>query len=74
MPSIEKGKNWCRKRIKDPKKFDKKSFRVKSNKKTKVVIGCPKGKYDSASNTCKVGTRVQSIMKKKNKDGTCPKF
>lgn len=75
MPGIEVQKNTCRKRQKDPKKFDKRSFRTKKvSEKTSLVVGCPQGKYDSKKKKCKVGTQVQSVIKKKNKDGTCPSF
>lgn len=64
MP-IEITKNYIRKRQANPKDFDKRSFRIKTiNKKTKLVIACPKGKYNNKSNKCKVGTKVQSILTK----------
>lgn len=50
----------CRKE--SPKKFDKRSFRVKKSGKAKIVIGCPKGKFDPKKKRCKVGTRIQKIM------------
>jgi hypothetical protein len=50
----------------NPKKFDKRSFRVKEiDEDTKLVIGCPKGKYSPKKKKCKVGTKVQSILRKK---------
>jgi len=66
-------KTTCRKRVADPKKFDKRSFRTKKvSKRTSIVIGCPRRKFKKGR--CSVGTKAQSIIKKKNKDGTCPKF
>ena len=73
MP-IDITKNECRKRQTNPNKFDKRSFRSKKvSKRTRIIIGCPRGKYNQKTKKCKVGTKIQSIIKKKNKDGTCPK-
>jgi hypothetical protein len=59
-------KNYIRKRQANPKKFDKRSFRIKQiDSKTNLVIGCPKGKYNSKTQKCRVGTRVQSVLKKR---------
>lgn len=52
-------------RIEPPEKFDPRSFRTKEVKKgTKIVVGCPKGKYDPMTESCAVGTRIQKIMRK----------
>ena len=49
-----------------PKKFDPRSFRVIDIKPgVKATIGCPKGKWDDKKNRCKVGTRIQKLMKLK---------
>jgi len=76
MP-IEKTKTTCRKRIVDPKKFDKRSFRTKDVGRkgfTKIIVACPKGEYNARKKRCSVGMKTQSIIKKKNKDGSCPRF
>lgn len=73
MPRIDVTKNYIRKRQEDPKKFDKRSFRTKTpckNKKkckVKIVLGCPKGKYNSKSKKCKVPLKVQTILEKREK-------
>lgn len=57
---------YKRYRVKSPKAFDPRSFRIKEvDEKTKLVIGCPKGKYSPTRGKCKVGTRVQAVLKKK---------
>ena len=59
---------YKRKRIKSPTKFDKRSFRIVDVGRPehhKIIIGCPKGKYDSKKRMCKVGTQVQAILEKK---------
>lgn len=66
-------KTECRKRVKSPKKFDKKSFRSKRvSKRTRLIVACPKGKFKKGR--CSVGMQLQSIIKKKKKDGSCPVF
>lgn len=61
-------KKFKRTTVRDKKYFDKDSFRTIDPgrpKKTMLVIGCPKGKYDKKKNMCKVGTRVQAILEEK---------
>jgi hypothetical protein len=46
--------------------FDKDSFRTKEIKPgVKIVIGCPKGEYDKSKSVCKVGMKLQKILRKK---------
>jgi len=48
-----------------PKKFDPRSFRIKEvDEDIKLVIGCPKGKWSPKIKRCKVGTKVQSVLKR----------
>lgn len=66
MPRIDITKNFCRKRIRSPKQFDRRSFRVvKPNKNTFITTACPKGKYNPKTKRCKVGLKTQSIAKRK---------
>ncbi|KKL12735.1 hypothetical protein LCGC14_2532780, partial [marine sediment metagenome] len=52
--------NFFRCRKASPAKFDKRSLRtLKKAKGVRLIIGCPKGKYDSKKRRCKVGTRLQ---------------
>ena len=63
---------FCRERQFSPSVCDPRSFRTKPvSKKTKLVVCCPKGKFDRKTKRCKVGTKTQSILKKKVK-GKCP--
>ncbi len=58
-------KKYLRVRVKNPKKFDRRSFRIKDVGRkgfTKIIIGCPKGKYDAKKKKCKVGTKTQAIL------------
>ena len=72
---IHKTKSYCRKRLKDPKQFDKRSFRTKTvSKRTKLIIACPRGEYDVRRKRCNVGTQTQAIIKRKLKSGLCPQF
>jgi hypothetical protein len=62
---------YCHERVEDPKKFDKRSFRTVQSGKHKIVIGCPKGSYDSKTKTCRIGTRIQKIEHPAG-EGKCP--
>ncbi len=55
--------------VKKPSKdFDKRSFRtIKKDKGVRIIIGCPKGKWDDKKKRCKVGTRVQKILYPKSR-------
>lgn len=71
---IDITKNFCRKRIVSPKKFDKRSFRtIKPDKNTRITVACPKSKYNLRTKRCKVSLKTQSIAKRKI-NGRCPVF
>lgn len=56
---------FLRQRVTSPKKFDPRSLRTKDIGRpegTKIIVGCPKGKFDPKKKRCKVGTKVQSIL------------
>jgi hypothetical protein len=64
MP-IEYTKRYKRIRVKSPKKFDRRSFRTKDVGRkgfTKIIVACPKGKYNARKKVCKVGTQTQAIL------------
>lgn len=66
MPFERKG-NFVRQRIKDPADFDSRSLRTivredEEGDTHKIVVGCPKGKYDAKSGRCEVGTQAQAIL------------
>lgn len=68
MPGTHLTKNYKRTRIQDPKKFDKRSMRtvdVGRPEHHKIIIGCPRRKYNSKTKRCKVGTQVQAIIEKR---------
>jgi hypothetical protein len=55
------------KRLAPPRRFDKRSFRVKTlSRRKKLVVACPKGKWSPKSRWCKVGMRAQAVLTKKN--------
>ena len=65
MCPVDITKDFVRIRQKEPSLFDKKSFRtVDVGKKgfTKVIVACPKRKFDVKKKRCKVGLQVQSIL------------
>lgn len=58
-------KRYKRIRVKSPNYFDKRSLRTKDVGRrgyTKIIVGCPKGKYDARRKKCKVGTKTQTIL------------
>ncbi len=63
MPRRDVTKNFIRKRQFSPKKCARGSFRMKEiGGGKKLVICCPKGKWNRRRQRCKVGTRAQSIL------------
>lgn len=53
-------------RIAPKEDFDPRSFRTKEIKPgVKIIVGCPKGEFDAKKKLCKVGTKLQKIMRKK---------
>lgn len=63
MPGCEVRGEFIHCQAASPKKFDKRSFRVKTVKKNlKLVVGCPKGQYSPRKKQCKVGMRMQKAM------------
>lgn len=64
---------FCSFRVRDPKKFDKKSFRTKPRgKNVRITTACPKGKYNRRTEKCRVGVQLQTILKRKVR-GKCPR-
>ena len=52
-------------KIQDKKKFDKRSFRTVmpgDSDEVRVVIACPKGKWNAKNSKCTVSTQAQHIM------------
>lgn len=56
-----------------PGRFDRRSFRTVRSGRHRVVVGCPKGKWDAGRRRCRVGMRAQSILHPKgNPSGLRP--
>lgn len=65
MPKGGEGK-YNHEIINNKNMFDPRSFRVITLKEgVKATIGCPKGKWSPGKNKCKVGTKIQKIMRLK---------
>jgi len=56
--------NYCRERLKDPRKFDKASFRFKRTprKGYGLIFACPKGKWNSRLKKCRVKMQLQAKL------------
>lgn len=63
MPRRDVTKHFVRNRQFAPKLCAKGSFRMIKRGKLRLVICCPKGKWNKRTARCKVGTRAQSILK-----------
>lgn len=65
---VEPVKGYRRKRQKSPRSCAPGSFRTMTvNHDTKMVVCCPRGKYNKRSKRCKVGLIVQTKLKRRGK-------
>jgi hypothetical protein len=53
---------FCAEHINDANKYNKKSFRTKISGEHRILLGCPKGKYDIKTKTCRVAMQVVKIL------------
>lgn len=63
MPRRDVTKNFIRERQFSPSRCAKGSFRTIKRGKLRLVICCPKRKWNRRTQRCKVGTMAQSILK-----------
>lgn len=51
-------------RVNPPSMFDRRSFRTKAvgRRGRKIVVGCPKTKYDAKRKRCKAGMLIQKKL------------
>lgn len=71
MPYSSKAR-FIHSRVESPRRFDKRSMRVKKigTHGTKIVVGCPKGHWHPKGRKggkCDVGMQVQSVLRPKVK-------
>lgn len=68
MLTINKN-SYKRKQLINANKFDKNSFKTidVGDGKTKLIVGCLKGKYDKDKKICKIGLKAQAILISTNK-------
>lgn len=55
--------NYCRDRQAPPSRFDRRSFRTVSRGDVRIVVGCPRGKWNARRGRCTVGLRAQTILR-----------
>jgi len=53
---------YVRERKADPTLFDHRSFRTKTVNDHRVVVACPKGKWNARTGRCTVGMRAQTLL------------
>lgn len=65
-------RQFCRQRLALPSKFDRRSFRTETLPRGhRLVVGCPKGRWQAKAKRCSVGTRAQSLLHPLS-EGKCP--
>ncbi len=52
----------CKRTIEPKEAFDRRSFRWVKSGEGRILIGCPKGKWDARSESCRVGTRAHEVV------------
>lgn len=55
-------KGYCKKKLAKKSSFDARSFRWIKRGRTKILIGCPRGKWNVKSERCRVGTRAYETL------------
>lgn len=72
---VVKTDGFC-KRVEIPKgRFDPRSFRTIRTGKSLRTVACPRGAWDAKApkgKQCRVGMKVQRVLKKKTIAGKCP--
>lgn len=68
---IEKTARYKRERIKAPAYFDRRSLRIIQRGTHKLIVGCPRGKYDAKAERCTTGTEVQAILHPLSEPNPC---
>lgn len=63
MPAIEFRGKYCRERQRQPSACARGSFRTIKSGKARIVICCPKGKWNKKTQRCRVGTTAQSVLR-----------
>jgi hypothetical protein len=53
---------YCERKVAPKSKFDARSFRWKKSGKGRVLVGCPKGKWNAKTERCRVGTKAYAIL------------
>lgn len=74
-PLATRGKSRAKyqhRRLKAPGKLDQRSLRTVRSGAARVIVGCPKGKYEPRKKRCKVGTRAKAVLKLKRKRNPAP--
>lgn len=61
---------FCETNPKPKSYFDPRSFRWIKRGTTRLLVGCPKGKWDAKRGRCKVGTKARAVLRKAP-NGSC---
>lgn len=64
---------YCEKAVAPKKRFAPASFRWVPSGKSRVLVGCPRGKWKPRKQRCKVGTQAYKVLTPaKGKRKSCP--
>jgi hypothetical protein len=63
--------NFCERRVGKKTDFDRRSFRWITRGRTKLLIGCPRGKWKPRAQRCAIGTKAYAILTPTR--GRCPR-
>lgn len=58
-------------RVRDPKRFDPRSFRTKKVDGHRVTVGCPRGQWDPERGRCSRPVQLQRILHPKSEPNPC---
>ena len=53
---------YCEKKQGKQSAFDRRSFRWIRRGKAKILIACPRGKWNAPTDRCRVGTRAYAVL------------
>jgi hypothetical protein len=71
-PAFKLPKNKCVKRYHRESFFAKGSLRTIKRGKVFLIVGCPKGKWNTKTKRCRIGTKAFELIKAAKK-GRCPR-
>lgn len=69
-PAFKIRGSYCKEEVMPKSHFDPRSFRWVARGTARIMIGCPRGKWDDRAERCRVGTRAHVLLTKRDR---CPR-